>query len=1197
MNYSTHIFIGKEFDGIIPSIGKSLYTLNSEVVNSNSFYRVESSNGNELSFTRLIIEPVKEVTMKLSGDDIALTWSPEAIKVPDELSAYYRNTIFADINQASVSANSLHLFFHFPFYKTDSIHVMRTLCEAIKGTALSTEIDFIGYCDDMVHLIEPEYKIESSAAKNVFIFKQLREELGLNTASSHLLTIENKNIVGFPLIIQPTENNTAEEKVQIEERAAKSFADMIAQLIYLLSSFYEQIFPRTIEQNDVTGVGFSSLCFDKYLFANYLLRRSILRTMDEESVNQATVDINKPMVIVNDLLKHKKTILSEFFSKYKGKEDKAQYDDLQTEIEGLLENLKLQYADKKNLPDKVAVLAVLLSKSECELFASSVFNINNHCYNDLYGEAIDYFIGEDRTKYYNLTEDEIVFNPLTELKEINRKSINSEAHIRDLEKNIAELGTQIELNERVQDCFVDDKGYYNWGNHKYRLLPNVDEPPLAETYEAKDIVSPSVDLTSLFSRVKDQGQQGSCLSFTLTSIFEYMLHVSKAEDCDLSEAFLYYNARNIDNTGDVDTTVDTGSRFHPAIDSLRKFGIALEKFCPYNEGVYDQRPSDEAYADAEKRKLMKALNVKITLNDFKSALSEGYPIATSFTLYDSFDQARSNGFVPLPTSEEIAQANISEREDTRDRHSRHAMVIVGYSDQLQMFLVRNSWGEDWGDKGYCYIPYGYIEQAGLVNFACIITEVASIASISPELRQVPAMKIDNADLYIRYYVSLAALQQEQSNIAQYKTRRLECLNYFEQLKMRYVNANSRDQFISRNVELLGEDKKQQQSRRDEAQLNREKIKEEYTKNISRQLIFAAIFALVCFLFFKGGNTILNKFVYPTVDKVVTGFEDAKEKATILADSFTSDTDSVVVAKPVEKKEIKVAKKKDRFRFKYIWLLPIYLVYFIVMCVKCHRLWKDWREQRDELDFTIEDCNKNIDDITLHIGQFRHKAFASWQTIKSLDDVQRKLEELYCKYTSLLNNLRLWYKQIQEANEDVCMESSFPNITILDKSLLDTYFEEKLSKTTICDIPLSKNIEQYEISGEYLSKYQINIHNILFNRLKESIDFNMSVHIVEDGKYCDIALPVTSDYFSRLDRQSEIFMQIDTSSSSRRGVVTNNVMVLSSKMNVYGNGLAQKMRPLIATTIDSDDQYRLMFVKTATYSYDECVALRSINAKK
>ena len=45
----------------------------------------------------------------------------------------------------------------------------------------------------------------------------------------------------------------------------------------------------------------------------------------------------------------------------------------------------------------------------------------------------------------------------------------------------------------------------------------------------------------------------------------------------------------------------------------------------------------------------------------------------------------------------------------------HAMLACGYSDEDQVFLVRNSWGTDWGDRGYCYMPYEYLTNTDLTG--------------------------------------------------------------------------------------------------------------------------------------------------------------------------------------------------------------------------------------------------------------------------------------------------------------------------------------------------------------------------------------------------------------------------------------------------------------------------------------------------
>lgn len=90
--------------------------------------------------------------------------------------------------------------------------------------------------------------------------------------------------------------------------------------------------------------------------------------------------------------------------------------------------------------------------------------------------------------------------------------------------------------------------------------------------------------------------------------------------------------------------------------------------------------------------------IPVELDAWKQALAEGNPIIFGLKLFDSFDKQRKPGLVPNPTP----------KETTREEHSGHAMLCVGYSDTDKVFIVRNSWGPDWGDNGYCYIPYSYM---------------------------------------------------------------------------------------------------------------------------------------------------------------------------------------------------------------------------------------------------------------------------------------------------------------------------------------------------------------------------------------------------------------------------------------------------------------------------------------------------------
>lgn len=92
----------------------------------------------------------------------------------------------------------------------------------------------------------------------------------------------------------------------------------------------------------------------------------------------------------------------------------------------------------------------------------------------------------------------------------------------------------------------------------------------------------------------------------------------------------------------------------------------------------------------------------------KSALSEGHPIVGTFRVFKSLEK-NSDGFVKMPTDEEL-----TEKEEF------HAMVICGYNDSGKYFIVRNSWGEYFGDHGYCYLPYAYVRDAQLTRSMFIV---------------------------------------------------------------------------------------------------------------------------------------------------------------------------------------------------------------------------------------------------------------------------------------------------------------------------------------------------------------------------------------------------------------------------------------------------------------------------------------------
>lgn len=1223
---SAHIFIGKEYLELLEKVGLSFIKHNKNAVSYNHFYNVSAESNDKISFTKLNLQSQLD-------DEWGISKNEKELIDNNSLPTFWSEKVFDRIlNIANASQGALYVFIHMPLYRKKSLEVVKELCLAIKNSERPVNVDFVAYCDDVFKIIEPKSKDKIDSAKgSVTFIKEMYKDLGYTTQQNNMIVIQNRTMNGVSLLS--------------EEDGAEPFYDMIANLSLLFSSHYDKIFSVTNASSlDVIGIGFSSLYFDKFIFAKYLLQKTMLGAIDNQFVNNKDADVNRANVTTSSILKAKENILSGFLERWNGREkDNPDYGEIKIEIQEITRRTLDYFNDDKDMTAKAAVLASILSKTECELFSNSFSSIDNKCYEDLYAEAINYFINEDDVTYYSIVDDEKLINPIEELKKLNRTLVQTEVQIRTLEKQLEGYNDQIEKNEKVMECFVDD-GYFQFDDKKFRLLPNIDEEPLKDNYESHEVKVESVDLRSNFTKIKNQGQQGSCLSFTLTSIFEYMMKVSKQEDYDLSEAFLYYNARNLDT--DESTSNDNGSRFHPSIESLSKYGIALEKYWPYNENVYDKRPSEEAYKDAETRKLIKALNVECSVKAIKSALSDGYPVAGSFILYPSFNQ--NGAYIQMPTKEEIESVNNGNEEDEQmERHARHAMTIVGFSDELQMFLVRNSWGDDWGDRGYCYMPYAYIENNELFNFACIITEVASLDIQEPELKNIPALKINNSDIQIRYYVALASLSAQIEKVNELKEQRVNMLQYLEVQKSLLSDPNARDEFIDANVKNIEEANEDYKKEIKQNKAKQDEIFETFKKKRLFGLIGCGVAVLLFVVLFfvlnkiktrtefsgtigdygitinleddnkgkcsgwyyyekygpenkltlKGeyddkGNMKLEEYTPKTKEN--TGVFDGNVQKGKYIGTFKNITKNTTYDFKVPVYIKTLAKKDGGFNIVLLSLIP--LLYIIYALIKFSKYRNEWREERDRLQSIIDANKKRIDTNEKRIDTFRHKTFAAWTTITSLCEGQSQLEQMYTKLISLINNLRTWYVETQNSTSETNFNSTFPNISILEKGLMDKYFETEISNSKVCDIDLCKDLDNHQISAEYLSEYKNNLKKELTSRLMnllEKISFNISEHVI-CAKFSNLAKEIDTELINNWHNQANIFLHVR---SNERPIITPNNIVFAPNLNNVQMQLSKKLEKMYASFVESDDNYKMTLASIITLKFEECVALHDTEKSK
>jgi C1A family cysteine protease len=222
----------------------------------------------------------------------------------------------------------------------------------------------------------------------------------------------------------------------------------------------------------------------------------------------------------------------------------------------------------------------------------------------------------------------------------------------------------------------------------------------------------SVDLRPQCPRdVYDQGQLGSCTANAIAAAFEFDLLKQQAEDFMPSRLFIYYNERSMEGT----VSTDSGAMIRDGIKSVSKQGVCREDDWKYDISQFAEKPPDNCYTEAMKHQVTSYQRIPRVLNQMKGCLAHGFPFVFGFSVYESFesDAVARSGVVPMP---DIAN---------EQQLGGHAVLAVGYDDADQRFLVRNSWGEGWGDGGYFTMPYAYVTDRSLASDFWAILQVES----------------------------------------------------------------------------------------------------------------------------------------------------------------------------------------------------------------------------------------------------------------------------------------------------------------------------------------------------------------------------------------------------------------------------------------------------------------------------------------
>lgn len=224
----------------------------------------------------------------------------------------------------------------------------------------------------------------------------------------------------------------------------------------------------------------------------------------------------------------------------------------------------------------------------------------------------------------------------------------------------------------------------------------------AGVLSAPAVLPTSVDLRQPWWAINDQGATGSCVGWaSADGVLRYhLVNANRLSNDDrLSPRFVWMASKETDefNTRPGTFIEEAGTSLKTAMDVIRKYGCVLDDDLPFDIHTAMYLGGENAfYAGASTRKAANYFNLGKNTNQWKSWLATNGPILAGLTVDATWANAKTtsgklDAFVP------------------NSEHGGHAVCLVGYT--VDRFIVRNSWGTEWGDRGFGYASLAYINDA------------------------------------------------------------------------------------------------------------------------------------------------------------------------------------------------------------------------------------------------------------------------------------------------------------------------------------------------------------------------------------------------------------------------------------------------------------------------------------------------------
>ncbi len=1004
--------------------------------------------------------------------------------IENELTSLFADTI--TIGTDNGSTNTLLITAVVALRDREAVAQLMEIERAVRGCSARFAIDIIGLCHDVAGLLGSDVTMDDDAGNPLpvkILHNEDREALSLLVDAKK----QQGSLIGH---IMPMGNiNCAGRSLKLDGDTATR---LLGELVMLEIEKYDSLWTFPIDPgHEVTAVGLSALVMDDFYFEQYLLRKAYLHVLDREGVTQDKVDINKISPVANSCVMACMSQFSKFWQQEVAPliERHLTDEDIVAQVSPKVTTLfnttifnnLTDYLDNSSLslPERQCVLALVLGFDDT-LMDNYLF-ATQHSVDDIIVEPMQLLVDENNRmepKERPLTRplkpvepgsgDVLeVYVPIDRLRTMLNEIRDTTSHIRSLDEHLADLKRQGVTTEQSKKRISGE--WFSFDGRQYRLLDNnLVQPQLDETYngDPSRTLPENCDLSGDFPKVRDQGKMGACAAFALTSVFEFMMRRLGRESDPLSPAFVYYNARVIgEHRG-----VDSGTTLRDTIRALSESGVCLDEFMPYETATPQSEPTAEAVEDGRLRLVTGAAGIVVdendedkTLRDVKSALSDGFPVVTALRVLDSF--ASSTGFVSVPTEDELAAAP----------SGGHAMVIVGYDDKTGYFYVRNSWGEKFGDKGYCYIPYSYITDKNLCHGLAIIKGINMAdggKSVAPAAGHM--MDFDRTNAAIDMAITLNLVNSEQKHLKAMK-QRYSALKLDGDMLLADLGTPSKRKALRTHARArLTIELSEASQAVDRAQAERAKAlgdHDERTHEVTfKWWVAIAIMALL------------------TAVTIWYGF--------------------------------------NHDRFTPTWLGSGITAFFVLLMLS----WKHIRRnERREMDQTFKARIARLVEVReqcavrLRESDLRHEVAGRF-----IDEFRKMHQQLITRYSdvsSMTGNLATWFRNEQSKQSAMTAALQPPFVALLDNDTLDAYFSRHAGQIT-GNICVSRYLCGYDRNEAGLMSFQKSLKQEVLNWLANQVaDFDMVKLLTGNASFDYVTLRQSvSEYVASLLSMSQPFVQ-------------------------------------------------------------------------